>query len=71
MMCYLTENSMRSSEQFGFRPGHSTELTALRVDDHIIKQMDDGKLPICMHTCIDLSKAFDTLNRDFLMSKLE
>ena len=48
IMCYLTENSLRSSEQFGFRPGHSTELAALRMVDHIIKQMDNGKLPLCM-----------------------
>ena len=68
-MCYLTENSLLSSEQFGFRPGHSTELAALRMVDHIIKQMDNGKLPLCIY--IDLSKAFDTLNYDILMSKLE
>ena len=41
IMCYLTENSLLSSEQFGFRPGHSTELAALRMVDHIIKQMDN------------------------------
>ena len=69
IICYLTENSLLSSEQFGFRPGHSTELAALRMVDHIIKQMDNGKLPLCIY--IDLSKAFDTLNYDILMSKLE
>ena len=69
IMCYLTENSLLSSEQFGFRPGHSTELAALRMVDHIIKQIDNGKLPLCIY--IDLSKAFDTLNYDILMSKLE
>ena len=31
--------------------------------------MDNGKLPLCIY--IDLSKAFDTLNYDILMSKLE
>ena len=45
IICCLTENSLLSSEQFEFRPSHSTELTALRMVDHIIKQMDDGKLP--------------------------
>ena len=69
IMCYLTENSLLSSEQFGLRPGHSTELAALRMVDHIIKQMDNGKLPLFIY--IDLSKAFDTLNYDILMSKLE
>ena len=68
-MCYLTEKSLLSSEQFGLGPGHSTELAALRMVDHMIKQMDNGKLPLCIY--IDLSKAFDTLNYDILMSKLE
>ena len=71
IICYLTENSLPSSEQFGFRPGHSTEFAALRMVDHIIKQMDDGKLPLCIHVYIDLSKAFDTLNCYILMSKVE
>ena len=71
IVCYLTENSLLSSEQFGFRPDHSTELAALRMVDHIIKQMDNGKLPLCTCIYIDLSKAFDTLNYDILMSKLE
>ena len=32
-----------------FRPGHSTKLAALRMVDHIIKQMGDGKLPLCIY----------------------
>ena len=70
IICYLTENSLLSSEQFGFRPGHSTELAALRMVDHIIKQMDNGKLPLYIYILI-FQKAFDTLNYDILMSKLE
>ena len=68
IICYLTENSLFSSEQFEFRSGHSTEFAALRIVDHIIKQMDHGKLPLCY---IDPSKAFETLNYDILMPKLE
>ena len=40
-----------------------SDLAILRMVDHIIKQMDNGKLPLCI--------AFDTLNYDILMSKLE
>ena len=39
LICFLTENSLLSYEQFEFRSGHSTELAALRMVDHIIKQM--------------------------------
>ena len=42
-------------EQYGYRPGHSTEL----VRDNLTKQVDSGKLTITGY--IDLSKAFDTI----------
>ena len=70
IISYLTENRLLSCDQIGFRLGHSTELAALRVIDHIIKQMEDGKLPLmCIY--IDLPKAFDALNYDILSYKLE
>ena len=32
---YFTENNFLCSEQFGFRPGRSTELAALKLVDHL------------------------------------
>ena len=64
IICYLTENSLLRFEQFVLRHGHSTELALLRMVDHIIKQMNDGKLPLCIY--IDRSKALDILNYDIL-----
>ena len=55
--------------QFGFRPGHSTELAALRLVDHLIAQMDMYNAPTNIY--IDLSKAFDTLDHSILLSKLK
>ena len=55
--------------QFGFRPGHSTELAALRLVDHLITEMDRNRVPTNIY--IDLSKAFDTLNHSILLEKLE
>ena len=66
---YFTTNKLFCNQQFGFRPGHSTELAALRVANHLITEMDNYKVPINIYN--NLSKAFDTLNFDNLLKKLE
>ena len=68
-MGYLTSKNLFCLQQFGFRPGHSTELSALKLVNHIITEMDNCNIPINIH--IDLSKAFDTLNFDILLNKLD
>ena len=35
LITFLTDNKLFCMEQFGFRPGHSTELAALRLVDHL------------------------------------
>ena len=65
---YMNNNKLLSLEQYGFRPGHSTELAALQLVNKITEQMDIGKIPLSIH--MDLSKAFDTLDHSILLSKL-
>ena len=55
-------------EQFGFRPGHSTKLAAVRLVHHLISEMDNNNTPVNIY--IDLSKAFDTLTTLFLYRNL-
>ena len=66
---YFTTNNLFCIQQFGFMPGHSTELAALRPANHLITEMDNDKVPTNIY--IDLSKAFDTLNFDILLKTLE
>ena len=68
LLGYFTNNNLLCLEQFGFRPGHSTELAALRLVDHLITQMDSCRVPTNIY--IDFSKAFDTLNHGVLLQKL-
>ena len=55
--------------QYGFRKNHSTEFTAMELIDRVANLLELGKIPLNLY--IDLSKAFDVLNHDILLSKLE
>ena len=57
------------SSKYGFRKEYSTELAALKFVDRLIYKLDNGLVPIGIF--IDLSKAFDTINHNILLRKLE
>ena len=65
---YFEKFSLFYNGQYGFRAEHSTELAALEVTDQILFQMDNNKTPINIY--MDLSKAFDCLQHNILLSKL-
>ena len=45
LLAYFTNNNLLYLNQFGFRPGHSTELATLRFVDHLITEIDRNKVP--------------------------
>lgn len=66
---YFTENKLFYTHQYGFRKNHSTEFAALELVDRVMLNLEnrDRHLSIFM----DLSKAFDCINHDTLILKLE
>ena len=68
LLNYMEDNILFYDAQFGFRPSHSTELASLRFVDTLVSQMDNFYIPTII--LIDLSKAFDTLDHDVMLSKL-
>ena len=68
LSAYMETNRLFYSDQYGFRPGHSTKLASVRFVNDLIQQMDTLNIPISI--LIDLSKAFDTLDHKIMLSKL-
>jgi retron-type reverse transcriptase len=54
--------------QFDFRRNYSTTHALVNVVDSIYQHLDNNELVIGIY--FDLQKAFDTINHDILLSKL-
>ena len=69
MMSFLQEKNILSDEQFGFRPKLSTEYAILDIYEKLLKNLDSSQNSCAIF--LDLAKAFDTVNHDILLRKLE
>lgn len=66
---FLNRYNIIINNQFGFRKKHSTNDALITITEQIRKALDHGHFSC--GTFIDLKKAFDTVDHQILLSKLE
>ena len=69
MMSFTNENKLLTNCQFGFRKGHSTSHGITHVNERITDHLE--KKRVCAALFIDLKSAFDTVDLNVLIKKLE
>ena len=66
---FLQEHNILFQNQFGFRKNNSTTFALMEITEKIKETIDNKKYGRGIF--IDLRKAFDTVNHDILLKKLE
>ena len=66
---FLEQNNILYKNQFGFRKNNSTNFALLQITEKIKETIDNKKYGCGIF--IDLRKAFDTVNHNILLKKLE
>ena len=66
---FLTKHDLLSRDQFGFRRGHSTTLAVINVIDKLYEKLDKSEFALGIY--LDIQKAFDCVDHEILLKKLE
>ena len=65
---FIDSNNILSLHQFGFRSGTSTTFATLEFLDYVVSAFN--KKQFCISLFLDLKKAFDTVDKELLLNKL-
>ncbi len=66
---YLNSNGYLDNFQSGFRAHHSTETALIKIINYIRFNSDSGKISVLV--LLDLNAAFDTVDHNILLERLE
>lgn len=63
---FLLQNNLLDNYQSAYRQNHSVETLLVHISNHILRQMDAGKVTSLV--LLDLSSAFDTVDHTILIN---
>ena len=68
LLSHLQENNLSNPFQSAYRAGHSTETVLLGIVNNILSALDNDNISVLLF--LDLSAAFDTIDHQILLSRL-
>ena len=69
LLKFLEKYDLLFKHQYGFREKHSTKLSLISLVNQLVQLQDDGRVTVGIF--VDFAKAFDTINHDILLAKLQ